>query len=275
LIPSALLRSSNLREWVLEKSNGRIKEQKIHSITLTDLREGGPDIVSSKLRNMSPGDVMIVDTIEQMDLNVFVSGLLQVGSTSALPLTLALSQSESSESPPPPLIFRTAASFVATRSGLPPKPLLTKTDILHESSSPSDCPVGGLIVVGSYVPKTTAQLEVFGSGSSFLSTSNLPPPPPSLPQVLLSYLDILPIEFDVEHFSSLLSLPNPNHATKEYVSSLSSQISTHIASGYILSSSLSSLSPPQGSMSSSSPLESSTPPLHPKTSPSTNKSLTP
>jgi hypothetical protein len=62
----------------MEKTNGRVKEDQIHPLTLTDLRCGGPDLVSSRLSSLPPGDVMIVDTIEQMDLNVFVSGLLKV-----------------------------------------------------------------------------------------------------------------------------------------------------------------------------------------------------
>jgi hypothetical protein len=75
---SSLLRSSNLKQWVIEKTKGRIKEEQIHPLTLTDLRHGGPNLVSSRLSSLSPGDVMIVDTIEQMDLNVFVAGLLKV-----------------------------------------------------------------------------------------------------------------------------------------------------------------------------------------------------
>ena len=35
--------SSNLREFVAEKSNGTIAADEVHSISLTDIREGGPD----------------------------------------------------------------------------------------------------------------------------------------------------------------------------------------------------------------------------------------
>jgi uncharacterized protein YgbK (DUF1537 family) len=50
-------------------------------------------------------------------------------------------------------LYRTAASFVQVRAGLAPRPLLTRADFdLSE-------PAGGLIVVGSYVPRTTSQVN--------------------------------------------------------------------------------------------------------------------
>ena len=50
-------------------------------------------------------------------------------------------------------LYRTAASFVQVRAGLAPQPILTAADLnLREGN-------GGLTIVGSYVPKTTAQLK--------------------------------------------------------------------------------------------------------------------
>lgn len=54
-------------------------------------------------------------------------------------------------------IYRTAASFVATRAGLEPRPPLTSYQLSRLFNNDSK-PKGGLIVVGSYVPKTTEQL---------------------------------------------------------------------------------------------------------------------
>ena len=48
-------------------------------------------------------------------------------------------------------LYRTAASFVQVLSGRPPRPLLTPAE-LHTGAG------GGLIVVGSHVPKSTRQL---------------------------------------------------------------------------------------------------------------------
>ena len=58
-------------------------------------------------------------------------------------------------------IYRTAASFVASRAGLEPRGLLTAEQLRVCSEEK----VGGLLVVGSYVPKTTAQLKSLLEGS--------------------------------------------------------------------------------------------------------------
>jgi uncharacterized protein YgbK (DUF1537 family) len=50
-------------------------------------------------------------------------------------------------------LYRTAASFVAVRSGIERRPLLTTAELDTPDGK------GQLVVVGSYVPKTTAQLE--------------------------------------------------------------------------------------------------------------------
>jgi len=48
---------------------------------------------------------------------------------------------------------RTAASYVRARAGLPKRELLNSSELRDEGS-------GGLVMVGSHVPKTTRQLEV-------------------------------------------------------------------------------------------------------------------
>jgi uncharacterized protein YgbK (DUF1537 family) len=127
-------RSSNLREWVAEKSGGAVVSQSVATISLDDIRRGGPDAVRERLLQVSPGHVCVVNAACQRDLEVFVAGLLaaeRLGWT---------------------FLYRTAASFVAARLGLAPRPLLAAAD-LHTNAG------GGLTVVGSYVPKTTEQLH--------------------------------------------------------------------------------------------------------------------
>jgi uncharacterized protein YgbK (DUF1537 family) len=58
-------------------------------------------------------------------------------------------------------IYRTAASFVSSRAGLEPKGLLTAQQLRE----PTEKKMGGLIVVGSYVPKTTQQLSSLLDGA--------------------------------------------------------------------------------------------------------------
>lgn len=128
-------KSSNLREWVEEKTNGKIPAACVTSISLKNLREAGPQRVKEVLIRLKPGSVCIVNAASYRDLEVFVTGLLRA---EAEGLTYLL---------------RTAASFVRVRVGLAPRPLLTP----EELSTGNDH--GGLFVVGSYVPKTTAQLQ--------------------------------------------------------------------------------------------------------------------
>jgi uncharacterized protein YgbK (DUF1537 family) len=55
-------------------------------------------------------------------------------------------------------LFRTGAAFVSARLGISPIPPISASTLSISSS------VGGLIIAGSYVPKTTAQLECLISG---------------------------------------------------------------------------------------------------------------
>jgi uncharacterized protein YgbK (DUF1537 family) len=127
-------RSSNLRHWVEEKTEGRISSGDVASISIEDLRQGGPDRVRERLLGITDGKICVVNAIGYRDLDVFVRGLL------------------AAEAQGRRFIYRTAASFVQVRAGLFPRPLLTCSDLDIPESG------GGLIVVGSYVPKTTTQI---------------------------------------------------------------------------------------------------------------------
>jgi len=93
-------RSSNLRDWVAEKSGGAVTSQSVMTISLEDIRRGGPDAVRERLIKVSAGQVCVVNAACQRDIEVFVQGLLA-----------AEKQGRS-------FLFRTAASFVAARLGL-------------------------------------------------------------------------------------------------------------------------------------------------------------
>jgi len=136
--------SSNLREWVEEKSFGRLKADQVSSITLEDIRLGGPEKVTERLLRLNDQCVCVVNAMSMRDIQVFVLGLLE-----------AEAQSKR-------FIYRTSASFVQVRAGLTPRKLLEATEV--EIQGPS----GGLVMVGSYVPKTTSQLEVLISSTNII-----------------------------------------------------------------------------------------------------------
>ncbi|MCI0438810.1 MAG: hypothetical protein L0177_06720 [Chloroflexi bacterium] len=133
--PAFGFRASSLREWVEEKTKGRFKADDVASISLEDIRKGGPSRVAERLTALSGGGVCIVNAASMRDLEVFVQGLLDA------------------ESRGKKFLFRTAASFTRARSGQSSHPLLTRKDMGLPDSG------GALIVVGSHVPRTTGQLQ--------------------------------------------------------------------------------------------------------------------
>lgn len=77
---------SNLRDYILEKigkmnkREEKGKEQEVqvqvHSITLEDIRIGGPEGVYKKLLSVPKGGIVIVNAVAESDINVSVAGLL-------------------------------------------------------------------------------------------------------------------------------------------------------------------------------------------------------
>nr|HMN31370.1 four-carbon acid sugar kinase family protein [Caldilineaceae bacterium] len=127
-------RSSDLRQWVEEKSAGRVVAADVATLSLDDLRGGGPTRITERLLSLSKGAVCIVNAASMRDMQVFVLGLLEA------------------EAKGKHFLYRTAASFVQVRAAIESRPLLTPADL--------DLPPtrSGLTIVGSYVPKTTGQL---------------------------------------------------------------------------------------------------------------------
>src|SRR3954452_10943115 len=69
--------SSNLRDFVAEKSGGRIRPDQVHSLTLDDIRGGGPQRVAEILGGATDGAFVVVNAVEYADLDVVVLGLLE------------------------------------------------------------------------------------------------------------------------------------------------------------------------------------------------------
>ncbi|KAJ5359246.1 uncharacterized protein N7496_011659 [Penicillium cataractarum] len=131
-------KSSNLRDYIHEKAPGRFTADQLHSVTIEEIRRGGPQVVCEKLLTTPVGGVVIVNAAAESDMHVFVAGLL-------------LAESKGKH-----FLYRTGAAFVSTRLGIRSKAPISATEL----QLPSPRQTGGLIVAGSYVPKTTAQLKV-------------------------------------------------------------------------------------------------------------------
>ncbi|KAK7992817.1 hypothetical protein PG988_001611 [Apiospora saccharicola] len=141
-------KSSNLREYVVEKSKGAIPLEKVASLSLETIRAGGAEAVLAQLRDVAKGTVVVVNAAAEEDVDVVVLALLKA----------AGSQGKR-------YLFRTGAAFVSARLGIAPIPPISA----HQLSLSGD--VGGLIIAGSYVPRTTVQLEVLRDRSGEQLTS--------------------------------------------------------------------------------------------------------
>ena len=130
-------KSSDLKEWIEEKTAGEYPAHTVVSISLEMLRKKDIQGILDKLLKVKNFNKVIVNALEYTDLKVFV---------------IALSESFHRGKK---FLFRTAASFVQVIGGINPKPLLTK-DALYQKGEPS---APGLIIIGSYIKKTTRQMK--------------------------------------------------------------------------------------------------------------------
>lgn len=135
--------NSNLRQYVMEKCGSRFGQSSFVSITLDDIRLRGPTGVAQKLLSAPSGSVIIINAAAESDMHVFVAGLLKAQRGGRGPRYL----------------YRTGAAFVSARLGLTRIPPLKFQDLETNLAVTNGHRTGGLIVAGSYVPKTTAQLK--------------------------------------------------------------------------------------------------------------------
>jgi uncharacterized protein YgbK (DUF1537 family) len=127
--------ASNLCDWVAEKTGGHIKASDVLSLSLDIIRRDGPDGAQRLLSQAANGRMIIVNAVTYRDIEVVISGLLK-----------AQDQGQR-------FLFRAAASFLKIRSGMPDRGLLRHQDFGMIQGR------GGLTIVGSYVEKSTEQLQ--------------------------------------------------------------------------------------------------------------------
>ncbi|MEM6283427.1 MAG: four-carbon acid sugar kinase family protein [Chloroflexota bacterium] len=126
--------ASDLRVWVSEKTGGVVSVGDVATVTLDAIRTGGVDHVCEELLALQNHAYCAVDAIDERDLEVVALAALHA------------------EAQGRRLLYRTAASFAAARAGITLRPLLTPDELRTQRNG------GGLVVVGSYVPKSSSQL---------------------------------------------------------------------------------------------------------------------
>eukprot|EP00927_Polykrikos_kofoidii_P035473 TRINITY_DN30028_c0_g1_i1.p1 TRINITY_DN30028_c0_g1~~TRINITY_DN30028_c0_g1_i1.p1 ORF type:complete len:819 (-),score=114.84 TRINITY_DN30028_c0_g1_i1:72-2528(-) len=134
-------KESNLFDWVQEKTGGKVSATDVASLSIEEIRTGGMTAVKDKILALPKGSVLFTNAASEADLSIFAAGLLRA------------------EAQGRRVICRTAASFVSARLGINS----SRLPLVTPSSLPAACCIdndqrGGLIMVGSYVPRTTAQV---------------------------------------------------------------------------------------------------------------------
>jgi uncharacterized protein YgbK (DUF1537 family) len=165
---------ADLKLWVEEKTSGTIQAADVFSFGLEEMRTGGPEYVESKLMEQPAGGAVVINALEQNDLDIFALGAMMAETKGAR------------------LLFRTAASFLNSYGAIPP------VDPLSGPELRSGLKTGGLFIAGSYVPKTTTQLE------NLIESGGISPVELIVPR-LLTYAADDYIEDTVEKLSGMIS----------------------------------------------------------------------
>ena len=149
-------RASDLRDFVAEKSGGTIRPGDVASISLADIRLGGPSRVQELLARVRDGRWVVVNATEYSDLDAVACGVLRAERNGRS------------------FLFRTGPSFVRALLGMGPKAPLRGAQIWPPASpaaggGPTGDPAGaaagghGLVVVGSHVGQTSRQVAALNA----------------------------------------------------------------------------------------------------------------
>ena len=128
-------KSSNLCEWIEEKTKGQVKASEVETISIEEIRLQGPAYVERKLKDFPKGTVCVVNAADMRDLHVVTLGVIRA------------------ERAGKKFLVRSSASFVKSRIGQDDYDLLTRAEMSESDNG------GALILVGSHVPGSTKQLE--------------------------------------------------------------------------------------------------------------------
>ena len=124
--------TSNLPDWIEEKTKGKTKSQEVLSISLHDIRIGGIENVKRLLSSCSDERYIVVNATQDEDLDVLIHALLEI------------------EKEGKRFLIRSAASLVKVILGLEDIPLW----------KPGKKGNTGVIIAGSHVKKTSEQLKM-------------------------------------------------------------------------------------------------------------------
>jgi uncharacterized protein YgbK (DUF1537 family) len=137
-------RSSDLAEWVEEKTAGRIAAATVERIGLADL-EGPPETLRARLADLHDQQVVVVDAEQPEQLDALGAAIWAV--------------SDPASARPRRLLLQSAASLINGLVPLPPQPLDAAGLAGLRRRDARGAPLPVLVMVGSHVPLADQQLE--------------------------------------------------------------------------------------------------------------------
>jgi len=146
--------SSDIRDYIVEKTSGEVSADSVVSLSLDDIRLGGPSRVRDVILSCRNATPVIVNAIDASDLDVVALGVIQAEAAGARVLS------------------RTGPSFVAARLGIADREPVSRREIFAAGERPGH----GLVIVGSHVDLTTTQVSRLIEGSPELAIVELDVP---------------------------------------------------------------------------------------------------
>ncbi len=127
---------SDLKEYIEEKTKGEIEASCVYSFSIDKIRLEDVETLAKQIVSIPSNTYCIFNSLNYLDLDKVATALLlaeKVGKK---------------------IIYRTSSSFVPSYIGLKPKGLLEPKELISE-----ELVNGGLTIVGSYVKKSSEQLQ--------------------------------------------------------------------------------------------------------------------
>ncbi|RPJ16815.1 MAG: hydroxyacid dehydrogenase [Desulfobacteraceae bacterium] len=134
--------NSNLKLWVEEKSSGKVRAGDVAGLSLETIRNEGYEGVKQFFNTLKPGQYAVINAYCQEDLDIVSHAFW-----------LSINDGKS-------YLIRSAASIVASLMGLPKHLYLSGKELtVNPDKYPDAEKNGGLMILGSYVEKSTRQLH--------------------------------------------------------------------------------------------------------------------
>nr|WP_246232289.1 four-carbon acid sugar kinase family protein [Nakamurella aerolata] len=158
-------RSSQLREWVLERYAVAAPQQDPPEVELLDLPtlRTDPEATAAAVLGLRPGRVLVADSADENDLRLLAAAVLAAAAAGVRPL------------------IRCGPPLPRALIGQPRREPLSGNELRQLTTSDSGRAGGGLIVVGSHVGRTTEQLAALLRRHGGLPVVELPATPASRP----------------------------------------------------------------------------------------------